>query len=104
MPPQPAVGIVLVNCTPVGHVSERRRHADRRVACSRDVTSTTSIYNPTTTRLLREAAKAGCQTIGGLEMLVAQALEQFEWWTGMKAPAGVMREAALKRLAEFMRQ
>jgi shikimate 5-dehydrogenase len=61
------------------------------------------IYNPTTTRLLREAAAAGCQTIGGLEMLVGQAAEQFEWWTGVKPPAGVMREAALKRLAEFMR-
>jgi shikimate 5-dehydrogenase len=36
-------------------------------------------------------------------MLVAQAQEQFEWWTGTKPPAGVMREAALKRLAEFMR-
>jgi shikimate 5-dehydrogenase len=34
-------------------------------------------------------------------MLVAQATEQFQWWTGTKPPAGVMREAALKRLAEF---
>ena len=55
------------------------------------------------TRLLREARQAGKQTIGGLEMLVGQALEQFGWWTGRRAPAGVMREAALKRLAEFMR-
>jgi len=61
------------------------------------------VYNPTTTRLMREAATAGCEAIGGLEMLVAQALEQFEWWTGTKPPSGVMREAALKRLAEFMR-
>ena len=61
------------------------------------------IYNPPVTRLLREAAAAGCQTIGGLEMLVAQAHEQFQWWTGVRPPAGVMREAALKRLAEFMR-
>ena len=61
------------------------------------------IYNPTGTRLLRDAARAGCQTIGGLEMLVAQAHEQFHWWTGVRPPAGVMREAALKRLAEFMR-
>jgi shikimate 5-dehydrogenase len=52
---------------------------------------------------MREASNAGCQAIGGLEMLVAQALEQFEWWTGTKPPSGVMREAALKRLAEFMR-
>jgi shikimate 5-dehydrogenase len=36
-------------------------------------------------------------------MLVAQAREQFQWWTGMKPLAGVMRDAALKRLAEFAR-
>jgi len=53
--------------------------------------------------LLRDAARAGCETIGGLEMLVAQAGEQFHWWTGVRPPAGIMREAALKRLAEFMR-
>jgi len=39
------------------------------------------IYNPSATRLLREAAARGCQTIGGLDMLVAQAREQFQWWT-----------------------
>ena len=36
-------------------------------------------------------------------MLVAQAQEQFQWWTDTKASPGVMREAALKRLAEFAR-
>jgi shikimate 5-dehydrogenase len=36
-------------------------------------------------------------------MLVAQAHEQFTWWTGATPPAGIMREAALKRLAEFAR-
>jgi shikimate dehydrogenase len=55
------------------------------------------------TRLLRDAQTAGCQTIGGLDMLVAQAREQFQWWTGSTPVSGVMREAALKRLAEFSR-
>ena len=59
------------------------------------------VYNPMTTRLLRDAASAGCETIGGLEMLVAQAHEQFRWWTGTRPAAGVMRAAALKRLAEI---
>ena len=60
------------------------------------------VYNPQVTRLLREATASGCQTIGGLDMLVAQAMEQFQWWTGARPSAAVMRAAALKRLSEFI--
>jgi shikimate dehydrogenase len=59
------------------------------------------VYNPASTRLLREAEAAGCRTLGGLEMLVGQARQQFEWWTGVRPPAGVMREAATRRLSDF---
>ena len=34
-------------------------------------------------------------------MLVAQAQEQFLWWTGTRPPHGVMRTAAEQRLLEF---
>ena len=61
------------------------------------------VYKPPITRLLRDAAQVGCQTIGGLDMLVEQAIEQFRWWTGVKVAPDVMREAALARLAEFAR-
>ena len=101
-PPEPNSWDLLINCTPIGMhpcVDETPLPADRLTG--RYVYDL--IYNPTTTRLLREAAGKGCQTIGGLDMLVAQAQEQFQWWTGTKPPAGVMREAALKRLAEFAR-
>jgi 3-dehydroquinate dehydratase/shikimate dehydrogenase len=57
------------------------------------------VYNPPQTRLLGDAARAGCDTLGGLDMLVAQARRQFEWWTGVRPDAGVMREAALRRLS-----
>lgn len=43
------------------------------------------IYNPSETKLLREARQVGCETLGGMEMLVAQARLQFELWTGKKA-------------------
>ena len=61
------------------------------------------VYNPPSTRLLREAAARGCHTIGGLDMLVGQAHEQFTWWTGAVPPASVMRQAADRRLTEFTR-
>ena len=101
-PPAPNSWDLLVNCTPVGmypHVKETP--IDGAQLTGRSVYDL--VYNPPVTRLLREAATAGCQTIGGLEMLVAQAHEQFHWWTDVRPPAGVMREAALRRLAEFIR-
>ncbi|HEX8494657.1 MAG TPA: shikimate dehydrogenase [Pyrinomonadaceae bacterium] len=52
------------------------------------------VYNPTETRFIREAREAGCETMGGLSMLVAQAAEQFQLWTGAEAPVGLMRKAA----------
>ena len=101
-PPEPGSWDLLVNCTPVGMFP---RTDDTPVSRNQltgkyvyDI-----VYNPTLTRLMREAAEVGCQTIGGLDMLVAQAHEQFQWWTGSRAPAGVMREAALRRLAELSR-
>ena len=56
------------------------------------------VYNPSETRLLRNAAAAGCEIIGGLDMLIAQAEDQSEWWIGRRPPAGLMREAAMQAL------
>jgi len=50
-----------------------------------------SVYNPAETRLLREAAEAGCITASGLEWFAAQAAAQFEYWTGRPAPLQVMQ-------------
>jgi 3-dehydroquinate dehydratase/shikimate dehydrogenase len=61
------------------------------------------VYNPRETRLLREARAAGCGTLDGLPMLVAQAERQFELWTGTPPPPGVMEAAADTRLREFSR-
>jgi shikimate 5-dehydrogenase len=58
------------------------------------------VYNPMKTRFMREAEDAGCETIGGLPMLVAQAAEQFRLWTGKAAPVEVMYKAAADALYE----
>jgi len=44
------------------------------------------VYDPPVTPLLRRAAAAGCRTVGGLEMLAAQAREQFRLFTGREYP------------------
>jgi 3-dehydroquinate dehydratase/shikimate dehydrogenase len=59
------------------------------------------IYNPPQTRLLQMAQRRGCHTISGLEMFLAQAALQFEFWTGRAAPASRMRRAALQQLEGF---
>jgi shikimate dehydrogenase len=90
---------VLVNATPVGtHPdTESSLFGEAELRGGRLVYDL--VYNPQPSRLLREAAAAGCRTIGGFEMLLGQAAAQFEWWTGLEAPRGVMRDAATARLA-----
>jgi len=58
------------------------------------------IYSPLRTRLLRDAAMAGCKIIHGLEMLLFQGVAQFELWTERKAPVAAMRQALLSVVAD----
>ncbi|MFO7662418.1 MAG: shikimate dehydrogenase [Chloroflexota bacterium] len=51
------------------------------------------VYNPAPTRFLQQAAAAGCRTANGLGMLVEQAAEAFEIWTGRRPDTEVMRQA-----------
>lgn len=57
------------------------------------------IYDPDPTELMRKAAASGCEVIGGIEMLVAQAEQQFELWTGQRPPEGLFAEAAARAVA-----
>ena len=86
---------ILVNATPVG--SGRAPEASLVPAALHRAESIVfdMVYDPLETRLLREAQAAGCVTIGGLEMLVAQAAAQFETWTGLEAPIDEMKSVAL---------
>lgn len=56
------------------------------------------VYNPIETRFLQEASRAGCKTVRGLEMLIAQAKNQFELWTGQTPSMNVMSDAAVAAL------
>lgn len=56
------------------------------------------VYNPLETRLLREAKVRGARTVPGLGMFVHQGAIQFELWTGLKPPLGVMYDTVKKAL------
>jgi len=57
------------------------------------------IYNPPQSRLLREAAAAGCQVLSGETMLLHQGAAAFTLWTGQPAPLSLMHEKLAEGLA-----
>lgn len=91
---------VIVNTTPVGMrgygegLSPVPREALRGRFVAYDL-----VYNPLETRFLADARAEGCRTVSGLEMLVAQAVLQFELWSGHKPPIEQMRDAAIAIIA-----
>jgi 3-dehydroquinate dehydratase/shikimate dehydrogenase len=97
-PPAPGSWDVLINTTPVG-TAPRVDETPMPEGLFTGRLVYDLVYNPIETRLLRDARAAGCRTLGGLDMLIAQAQRQFEWWTGMRASDRVMREAAINALA-----
>jgi 3-dehydroquinate dehydratase / shikimate dehydrogenase len=84
---------LLVNCTPLGGATARNEsplpHGPFTGRLVYDLTYGTE------TPLLRDARQAGCLTLDGLPMLVAQAERQFAWWTGSEPAEGVMKAAVL---------
>ena len=58
------------------------------------------IYNPAMTPFLKTARRKGHKTLNGLGMLLYQGARALEYWTGRKAPVGVMRQALLQALNE----
>ena len=92
IPPRAGSWDVLVNATPVGSAVDPRSPLAGAPLDGEMVFDL--VYAPAETRLLADARGAGCLTIGGLEMLVAQAERQFELWTGQRPPAGLFQAAA----------
>lgn len=83
---------VIVNTTPVGmypHVEQSPVALEQFPALEGvlDV-----VYNPARTQLLLDAQARGLVTMNGLLMLVAQAKESSEWFTGSPLPDGQIRE------------
>jgi len=88
----------LINTTPVGmypHVDVSPVEAEvlKNFPYVMDV-----IYNPLTTKLLREARAQGAVTILGLSMFVYQGARQITLWTKGEPPLWAMREEVLKHL------
>jgi len=91
-------GDILVNTTSVGMNSDDSLMPAQTLRHYQVVMDI--IYSPLHTRLLRDAAMAGCTIIHGLEMLLFQGVAQFELWTEREAPVAVMRQALLSMVSD----
>ena len=90
---------VLVNATPLGMKGKFESETPISAAQMDGLNLVYDlVYNPFETRLLKEADKANVPKIGGLAMLAAQGMKQFEIWTGKDAPLEEMSRAALRKL------
>lgn len=90
---------LVINATPLGTLGPLQAATPASVEQLRGARLAYDlVYNPIETQFLREAKEAGCEVLGGLAMLIAQAAEQFKLWTGKKAPERVMWEASERAL------
>lgn len=90
---------LVVNATPLGTLGEREAETPARTNQLRGARLVYDlVYNPQETLFQREARAAGCDNLGGLPMLIAQAAAQFRLWMEKPAPLDVMNDAALRKL------
>jgi shikimate dehydrogenase len=82
---------VVIQATPVGRAGERHDLPGSRSPA--DTVAFEMVYAPSRTLFVADAEQAGCRTVLGFEMLVAQGAVSFEIWTGEAAPREVMRAA-----------
>lgn len=89
---------LIINSTPLGMQGDLQSQTPWPFSFASTKIVFDLVYNPLETRLLQEAAQAGCETIQGLEMFVHQGLEQFRLWTGKALDLDGARNLVLEQL------
>jgi 3-dehydroquinate dehydratase/shikimate dehydrogenase len=83
---------LLINCTSIGMYPDTDAIPVPRECLKKDMAVFDTVYNPAETLLLKQAKKAGCKTISGMDMFINQALAQFKLFTGKDANPKLMRK------------
>jgi 3-dehydroquinate dehydratase / shikimate dehydrogenase len=90
---------IVVNATPIGMKGKFQGEAPVVAEQIENVKLVYDlVYNPFQTQLMNEADKVHVPKIGGIAMLIAQAMEQQKIWTGKDAPMKEMSREILARL------
>ena len=91
---------ILINTTPLGMYPDIEESPISKEMLHNNLFVFDIVYNPLETRLLKEARKIGCKTLGGLDMFVNQGALAFEWWTGKKPNLNLMKEKVVEFLGK----
>lgn len=89
---------MLVNTTPLGmypNINDSPVSKEELKKLPQDALVYDIIYNPSETKLLKDAKALNKKTLNGLEMLIRQGAASFTIWTGKEAPIEVMRNAVV---------
>ena len=89
---------ILINTTPIGMFPNVDQTPVPKNVLKGDMVVFDAVYNPTETRLLREAKEKGCHTVNGLSMFINQAAEQFRLWTNIDPPIELMTKVVKEML------
>ncbi len=90
---------IVVNATPLGTFGKTENETPATAEQIKNVHLVYDlVYNPFETRFLREAKSVNVPTVGGLAMLISQAMAQSKTWTTLDAPMKEMSRAALHKL------
>ncbi len=91
---------ILINTTPVGMYPNVDKSPIPAEFLHKDLIVFDVVYNPLETKLIKEATKKGCKTLGGLDMLVNQGASAFEWWTNKKPNVNLMKKIIIEFLSK----
>jgi len=88
---------ILINATTVG-MTESGETIVPQAFLHKRLTVFDIVYNPKETRLITEAREKGCPIVYGHKMLLYQAAQQFQLFTGHPAPLELMESVLVKAL------
>jgi 3-dehydroquinate dehydratase / shikimate dehydrogenase len=90
---------IIVNATPIGMRGKAEGETPIAAEQMKGVKLVYDlVYIPQETELIKQAKSVGIKTLGGLEMLLAQAVEQQRIWTNSNAPIDEIRQIIEQRL------
>jgi len=91
---------IVINCTSIGMYPKVDASPIPAKCIRSSMVVFDTVYNPLETLLLKHAKQAGAKVVGGAEMFINQAAEQFKLFTHKDCPMQILRQATLKALRQ----